>query len=307
MNKIAIGIHYDSLGEVINFPDNYRDPTFFAVLDRFLEFSNRRKFSYTIYVIGNDLKNEANAARIKECSQMGHEIGSHSWSHHVDLSLLQKEEVHDQIYKAHEIIHRTTGLEPTGFAAPGWAWSHEVWNRLISLNYRYDTSVFASWLMVPQYAYWVINYIGSPKFSRFFRRGKDIMNSVFAPKDPFTFYGDCGVLHILPLPVTRMGMAFWHSLGFIIGWDAHFRLLRQCLKENKVFYYIMHAGDMIDPSDLNNGSFSRRMPRTKVSSKEKKQIFERILDIFEENGKEIVTFHELAGEVFPRQERTMPK
>ena len=303
MDKIAIGIHLDSLGEVFNFPENYYDPTFFTVLDRFLDFSNRRNFSYTIFVIGNDLKNEANAVQIIKCAAMGHEIGSHSWSHHVDLSLLLKEEVDDQIYKTHEIIHRTTGIEPVGFAAPGWAWSHNVWNTLMSLNYLYDTSVFPSWVMIPQYAFWLINYMGSPKFNRFFRRGKDIMKSVFAPKDPFTYHADSGSLHILPMPVTKTGIAFWHSLGFVLGWEAHFKMLRKILKESSAFYYIMHAGDMIAPSDLSIDSSIRRMPRAKVSNEKKIQIFERVLDIFEESGKEIVTISELARKYFAIQNK----
>jgi|APSaa5957512535_1039671.scaffolds.fasta_scaffold22436_1 hypothetical protein len=304
MNKIAIGIHFDSLGEAYNFPENFQDPSFFKIMDRFLEFSSRRKFQYTIYVIGKDLENEANAAQVRKWAAMGHEIGSHSWSHHVDLSLLTKEEVYEQVYKAHEIITRTTGVEPKGFVAPGWAYSDDVYNSLISLNYKYDTSVFSSWVMIPQYFFWIVNFIGSPKFKRFFRRGADVMKSVFAPKDPFVYHeaNGNGNLYVLPIPITKARIACWHSLGFVLGWKIHFKLLRQSLKESKAFYYTMHAGDMIAPSDLNNETFSRRMPRSKVSIEEKKQMFERVLDIFEENGMEIVTCHELAKDTFSRQE-----
>ncbi len=300
MSKVAINIHFDSLGEACNYPENFHDPSFFKVMDRFLEFSDRRKFRYTIYVIGKDLKNEANARQVRRWADMGHEIGNHSWSHHVDLSLLTKEEIHRQIYKAHEIITRTTGIEPKGFVAPGWAYSDNVYDSLISLNYMYDTSVFSSWVMIPQYLFWIINFIGSPKFKRFFRRGKDLTKSVFAHRDPF-IYNEAngkGNLYVLPIPITKTGIACFHSLGFILGWKTLFKLLRQSLKESKAFYYTMHAGDLVAPSDLNNESFSRKMPRAKVSIEKKEQMFERVLDILEESGREIVTGHELAMDVF---------
>jgi peptidoglycan-N-acetylglucosamine deacetylase len=304
MNKIAIGIHFDSLGEAYNFPENFQDPSFFNIMDRFLEISSRREFRYTIYVIGKDLENKANASQVKKWVEMGHEIGSHSWSHPVDLSLLTKEEIHEEIYKAHEIITRTTGVAPKGFAAPGWAYSDDVYDSLISLNYLYDASVFSSWVMIPLYLFWLVNFRGSHKFKRFFRRGPDAIKSVFAPKDPFIYHetnGD-GSLYILPTPITKTRIACWHSLGFVLGWNAHFKLLRQSIKESKAFYYTMHACDMIAPSDLNNEFLSSRTPRTKVSIEDKKQMFEHVLDIFEENGKQIVTIQELAGEVFPMQE-----
>lgn len=310
MNKIAIGIHFDSLGELYNFPNNYCDPTFFAVMDRFLEFSNRRKFHYTIYLIGKDLKNEANAAQVKKCAEMGHEIGSHSWSHHVDLSLLPDEEIRDQIYRAHEIIYRTNGLEPKGFAGPGWAYSENIYNTLISLGYIYDTSVFSSWVMIPQYIFWVLNYLGSHKFKRFFRRRRDVLKSILAPREPFIYKGinGTGRLYILPIPITRARIACWHSLGYILGWETHFKLVRQALKTSKAFYYIMHAGDMVTPSDLTNQYVSRFMPRSNTSIEEKKKNFERVLDIFEENGKKIVTTKELAKSYFEHQhqEHMMP-
>ena len=79
-DPIAININFDSLNENLGFPKSYRDPSFFEVFDRFLEFSNEFNFKYSIYIIGKDLENPEINSRVKAWSQAGHEIGNPKFS-----------------------------------------------------------------------------------------------------------------------------------------------------------------------------------------------------------------------------------
>lgn len=301
LKKISIGIHFDSIGEVLGFPEKFHDPSFFSVMDRFLVVAARENFYYTIYVIGKDLLNKENARQVRKWSDLGHEIANHSWSHHVDLSLLPVSEVYDEIYKAHEIITQTTGVEPKGFVAPGWANSSDVYNTLISLKYEYDTSVFGSWLQLPQYLFWVLKFRGTTKLPRFLRRGQDLMRSIGASRKPYTYYADngSGSLKILPIPIAMLDMACFHSLGFVYGWNYHYRALEYSLKKSGAFHYVMHTGDMVAPSDLVENDILQTMPRSQVSVLEKSESFDRVLRVFRENNTDIVTTRKLAASVLP--------
>ena len=300
MNKIAILIHFDSLGEVYRFPMQFKDPSFFQAMDRFLEFSNQDKFPYSIYFIGKDLRNKMHAEKVKQWSEMGHEIGNHSWSHREDLSLLPKTEVYKQISKTHEIITSITGIEPKGFAGPGWTHSNDIYNTLISLNYSYDVSVFPSWMFFLQYLFWTVNFIGTYKHKRFLLRGTDIIKSISSSSHPSIYYGNSTEkkLYILPLPVTRTRIICFHSMGYMFGWQTHCKLVQQALQNSKTFYYVMHIGDLLGIEDISGNQAPRGMPRLSIPIEEKKKNFERVLDIFRKNKKKIVTAHDLAKNYF---------
>jgi peptidoglycan/xylan/chitin deacetylase (PgdA/CDA1 family) len=303
MNKIAILIHFDSLGEVYRFPMQFKDPSFFQAMDRFLEFSNQDKFPYSIYFIGKDLRNKMHAEKVKQWSEMGHEIGNHSWSHREDLSLLPKTEVHRQISKTHEIIASITGIEPKGFAGPGWTHSSDIYNTLISLNYSYDVSVFPSWIFFLQYLFWTVNFIGTHKHKRFLLRGKDIIKSISSPSHPFIYYGNSAKkkLYILPLPVTRTRIICFHSMGYMFGWKMHNKIVQQALQNSESFYYVMHISDFLGTEDIRGRQAPRGMPRLSISIEKKRKNFERILEIFRKNDKKIVTAHDLAQSYFYRK------
>ena len=294
MKKVAIVIHFDSLGNYYGYPDNYRDPSFFEVFDRFLSFSSKRDFPYTIFVIGKDLTNKENAAQVRKWSELGHEIGSHSWSHPIDIGQLSQESIFNEIYKTHNIIRDVVGFGPKGFTAPAWSHSSSLYDILIKFNYLYDTSPFPSWGICIQYLYWLPFFLINKQFGKIINRGRGLISSASVSRSPFVYRGKkaIGELYAFPLPTTKIGLPCWHSLGFLIGWNYYFKLLKRCLKDQDFFYYLMHVSDLVAPGDLYKKNSSLAMPRGKISIAEKKKQFEQVLDLFRKNRMKIVTMED---------------
>ena len=139
---LAININFDSLNEAFGFPKNFKDPSYFHIFDRMKNIADKLGIKFSIYIIGKDLLHKEVAARVREWSNEGHEIGNHSWSHLINLTSLNKQEIYNEIYYSHDIINRITGIEPKGFISNCWSTSKDVVSNLIKLNYTYDTSFF---------------------------------------------------------------------------------------------------------------------------------------------------------------------
>jgi len=299
LDKISIDIHMDSVAEVLGFAEAMEDPCYYAVMDRFLRIADNRKFKLSIFVIGRELEDPRKFTRVGEWHDMGHEIGNHSYGHHVDLSQFDELACHDEVHRAHQLIEAASGVTPVGFISPGWGGSKSLWTVLSKLNYSYDTSVFPSWLMLPQYAFWVTQFFGNPRHRQFLRRGFDVHRNLFASRQPFAFKGDGPKhLHVLPIPTTSYRVACWHSLAFYMNWNVYERLLRSALRSTRIFHYVMHVGDMFCTDDLDDPHFSRSMPRADRPVQEKIDMFNRVLDIFESEGKQITTTKNLVAEAF---------
>lgn len=294
MKVAAISLNFDSLSEAYGFPENYEDPTFTTVAERFFSISQARDFRYSIYVIGKDLEKKANRDQVKAWGQAGHEIGNHSYSHPRNLAGLSTPRLRDQIHIAHHLITEAVGVAPKGFIAPSWAYSHRLIDILIDLDYQYDTSVFPSWLYYPILAKLGINYIGSNKLFTLFQR-RDYIRFLTAPRQAHQITRQHGSLLELPVPTTRQRMACWHSLAFILGWNRYERLLRATLDQCPRFYYVIHPADLISSNDL-DPNLQLHLQRMDIPYEIKYDYFIRSLDIIQQN-RQIVLMHELATKV----------
>ena len=54
--KIALVVHLDTVAETLGFTEKFSDPSYFSVMDRFLEIAENRKFKLSIYPIGRELE-----------------------------------------------------------------------------------------------------------------------------------------------------------------------------------------------------------------------------------------------------------
>src|SRR5262249_49955190 len=156
------------------------------VADRFLGIADKYGFRYSIYVIGRDLEDPSVRSAVKRWADKGHEIGNHSWSHHMNLGSLSKNEIREEIERAHHLIQETTGREPKGFIAPAWCATDVLRDVLCELGYEYDTSSVPSWLMYPALARIAFEHRGHEKFARVVKR-KDIHRFALDSKEPFSY------------------------------------------------------------------------------------------------------------------------
>ncbi len=311
MKYAAININFDSLGEAYGFPTDYRDPSFHEVADRLLEIADRYGFKYSIYIIAKDLERPENRAAVKRWAALGHEIGNHTYSHPVNLGALPPAQLHQQIEGAHRLIEDTVGVAPKGFIAPVWATSSAVLDKLIELDYEYDTSAFPSWLMYPSIAKITLNHLGNERMWSFMQR-KDFGFNLLGSRRPYLSNGSLfpgrfdptrNHLTVLPIPTTPGRMACWHTLAFMFDWKRYEAMVQSCLRSLDTFYYLLHPADMVQQADL-DPSMKLHLERLDVPLHTKIQYFERAIEMILADGREIVTMRVLAQDAHDRLSRS---
>lgn len=298
---LAFNINFDSFNYNFGSPPNYKDQSFFRVIDRFFDFSSRYNFKYSIYIIGRDLENPEIAARVKQWSLNGHEIGNHSYSHLQNLGTHSYSKVEYEILKSHELIVKCTSKEPRGFIAPAWATSKKIARVLIKNNYLYDTSIFPSFLIYPGIIKNAINHFSRPKEIMNIIRREDYLYPLTKPLHPYFADENYNVttevnekkLVVLPLPtLSRIRGSMWHTLWFIFGEQYCKKELKKYLDNYEYFYYLMHPADLADQQDID--SRKTTMERINVSLREKMGYMQTVFSLITNSKRPVVTLEELA-------------
>ena len=305
-NKLAININFDSIGEALGYPPGYKDPSFFKVFDRLISISQKKGIPLSLFVIGRDLEDKDIAARVRELSIDGFEIGNHTYSHNMNLGKQSSKEIIKEINSTHELITQITGLEPKGFIAPAWSTSEEVRNCIIDLNYLYDSSLFSSIYLYPMIFKIGMNHIKDKKrFLKIISR-KDWLFPLTRPTKPY-FAGrnyhkakknEKSIL-VLPVPtLNRYSLPLWHTTGFITGWAKHFERLKKIEKKNPnlLSYYLLHPADFASDNDILI-NYSHSLARMNIPIESKLNAIENVFDFLINIGKEFVTMSELAKEI----------
>lgn len=257
MKYASLNMNFDSIRECLKLSgyglnSNMRDIAFFDVMDRFLEISDEYGFKFSIFVIGKDLERKENYNAVRRWSDLGHEIGNHSYSHHQNLAELPPEVIYKEISNSHKIISECTGVEPQGFIAPAWSYSPVIADILLSLNYSYDTSLFPSFLMpiVQLKVRWnsnaknAIPIIRKDLFGSFFGQRNPFFSSI---NDPYRNKKPIGKLLMMPLPTTRKRIPMWHTMSFMMKEKRFEYSLKNSINHCKAFYYLLHPVDLVDP------------------------------------------------------------
>jgi hypothetical protein len=293
----GISLHLDSLGEAFGYPDNLYDPAYHQVLDRFQRLCDRFSVRGSVYIIGRDLQERAHRSRLRWLANKGHEIGNHSWTHYINLGSLSTEEIRFEVRASHFRIADCIGYEPRGFVAPAWSWSPRLAKVLISCGYDYDASLFPTPLLYAFLAKNALNHLNQPKKLRRVLDRKDWLEPIRAKKDPFLFQGQSGDLLMLPMPVAKgpLGMAVWHTTGFVFGWKKHFELMETAMADRRYFNYVIHPADLLGEEDVPSG-FPHSLERLNGSWTEKYARMEDCFRVLAESGKRLVTIDEMAAE-----------
>ena len=298
---IAININFDSINQNLGFDKNFRYPSYFHVFDRFINFSNKYNFKYSIYIIGKDLENPEIKARVKDWYLMGHEIGNHTYTHPMNMGALTKEKVRYEILKSHEMINKSIGVEPQGFISPGWNSSQKIIEVLIEQNYLYDTSLFNSALTLPIVLKNALNHYKKPRKIFEIINRRDYFYFLNKPKSPFFVDSNYKPLErrtknsilMLPLPtLNKFNIPYWHTLNFFISSTYSKKLTIKYLENYHYFYYLLHPADLIGPKD--NIDENHTIERMNISLKEKKEIMNNFFVNLEYVKRPIITMKELA-------------
>jgi len=207
--------------------------------------------------------------------------------------------------RTHEIIHKTTGQQPVGFIAPGWSSSGQVYKVLIQHGYKYDTSHFPSLLFYAIFLKSMLNNRNDISTVKTIANRKDWLWPMTKPIDPFFINAkgevvskDHESIMVLPVPAfNRFSLSFWHTLGFIIGWDRTHKFLKRLVDRKRAFYYLCHPLDLAEQEDLSGLQLSFFMERMAVELPEKLSAFNSSMDLLQASGRKIGTMSELADAI----------
>jgi peptidoglycan/xylan/chitin deacetylase (PgdA/CDA1 family) len=222
-----------------------------AGLGRLDAFARAVDVPLTLFAIGRDLARPENAEALRAFADRGHAVENHSLDHRYDLVRLAPAEITRQVQGGADAVERATGRRPTGFRAPGYTMTDEVFDALEQLGVAWDSSVFPC----PAYYGAKALVLGAQRVRG--RVSASILDTPrvltaptrpYRPGRPYTRRGDRRVVE-LPIQVTpglRLPV-IGTSLG-LAGPAGARALGRRCASEPLVNVEL-HGLDFVDASD----------------------------------------------------------
>ena len=200
--------------------------------------------------IGVDIERADSADRLRRAAESGYELGNHSLTHRMDLTRLGRDEMLGEVQSGADVLLAATGHRPTGFRAPGYTVSDELFEVLAESGMAYDSSVF------PCPAYYLAKAAKRAGIRLRGRRSQTILDTpavLRAPTEPYrvgrpyTKRGS-GMLE-LPIQVTRgLRLPFIGTTITLAGPDRARWLTRRVLGKTLVNIEL-HGIDALDQRD----------------------------------------------------------
>jgi len=266
-------------------------------LDRLEAFARDHRLPLTLFAIGQNLSRASAAERLKRMASLGHEIGNHSYGHRYDLTRLPREVMRCEVERGVEAIEQATGVRPTGFRAPGYTVSDQLFAVLDEAGVRYDSSVF------PCPAYWsakaaAIGLIGL--------RGRsshsviDPPNVLRAPTRPYRIgrpYWKRGRgLVELPIQVTRGARLPFIGTSLTLAGPTGARLLAKMCVGEPLVNLELHGIDVLDEAD-GLAALTKHQPDVRVPHARKLEALAAAVDVLAKAGYSFVRLDEAAAQV----------
>ena len=237
----------------------------------------------TFFIVGQDAVLEKNHQWLKMITDSGHEVGNHSFHHESWLHKYSKQEINDELRRAHDAIRGVTGQAPVGFRGPGFSWSNEVLEVLDEMGYIYDASTLPTWIgpFARQYYFMTAKLTKEEKADRsdLFGNLKDGFQKLRAHKKQFK-QGKS----ILEIPVTTMPLfrvPFHLSYLLYLSGISKFLMrlylqmaIRLCLITKTEPSFLLHPLDLIGGDQIKELAF---FPGMNISSQTKVDVFNEVI------------------------------
>ena len=272
------------------------DPIWSKGVVRFLDLFEKHGIKATFFITASDL-DEDSIKVLKLIADKGHEIGNHTYSHDYRLTLLDKNEIENEIRKNHDLIKKMSGYECTGFRSPGYNMSPEVVGILKDKGYSYDSSFFPS----PVYylAKWLI--IKIKKLRK--RVSKSIIYSLmdcFGRKKPYKLGKSIRKTDsdsdLFELPITTVTPAGLPLIGTsaIVFPEFVYDLMLRISSESDFINFEAHGIDLCQAEDDEKlTALKSFQPDLKHSLERKLSRMEKFIKYFKSEGFEFRTLREI--------------
>lgn len=127
------------------------------VVPRILNFLEQRKLRITVFVVGQDAALSSNHQALRSIAEAGHEIANHSFHHEPWLHEYSAEQLLNEFEQSEAAIFQATGARTVGFRGPGFSVSESVLRLLAQREYRYDATLFPTFLGPLARAYYFLH------------------------------------------------------------------------------------------------------------------------------------------------------
>lgn len=221
-----------------------------AALPRLGSFAAAHSLPLTLFAIGTDLDRPASASALRSLGEGGHELANHTLCHRYDLTRLGRGAIRAEISGGVEAIHRATGIRPTGFRAPGYTVTDEVFDVLRELDVAYDSSVFPC----PPYYGAKAAKLAAIRFRG--RSSHSILDTplvLTAPTRPYRvgrpYYRRGNGLLELPVQVTRGPRLPFIGTTLTLAGPSRARFLTRLVVGEPLVNLEIHGIDVLDSSD----------------------------------------------------------
>lgn len=126
----------------------WRDyPTYLPqVVPRIIKSALELDLQLTVFIVGRDAEMKENQESLLALVKAGHSIGNHSYLHEPWMHRYTRDELAEDIEKAHSAIQRATGIAPDAFRGPGFSVSTQLLEELCKRGYRYDASLLPTFI-----------------------------------------------------------------------------------------------------------------------------------------------------------------
>lgn len=219
-------------------------------IERLSNFAEAMDIPITWFVVGSDVRNDANAQRLKKRVEKGDEIANHTLDHRYDLCLMSSRYMHEQVAGAMELIEEKLGVRPRGFRSPGYLVNDRLVDVLRECEVLYDTSVFPS---VPYYGAKAAAVIAMALRGRRSRSIVDHPRVLAAPTRPYLLgkpYTTSGQGPLeFPVQVTRGLRLPYIGTSLTLAGPRGARLLTRMVIGEPMVNLELHGIDALDASD----------------------------------------------------------
>ncbi|HEX6764095.1 MAG TPA: polysaccharide deacetylase family protein [Polyangiaceae bacterium] len=255
-----------------------------VAVPRAAEWARSLDIPLTWFAVGRDLERTESAATLKRLADGGHEIENHSHSHAYDLSCRAPSELRREIDEGASAIERAVGKRPSGFRAPGYTVSDELFAALTELGVGYDSSVFPS---PPYYAAKAAKLFSMRLRGRASQAVLDTPSVLRAPSRPYRVgkpywrSGD-GMLE-LPIQVTPGARLPFIGTALVLAGADGARLLTRTVLGETFVNLELHGIDFLGADD-DLGALASHQPDAKLPLSRKLAALTATVELLREKG-----------------------
>ncbi len=278
----------------VSLPDVDTHAVYDRALGRLGEWADSQRIPLTLFAVGSDLRREHSAQVLAEMSRGGHEVANHSLDHFYDLTRRTPEVMKQQVLGAQELICDTTGKRPTGFRAPGYVTTQELYQVLSQCGVEYSSSVFPC----PWYYCAKAAAIGLKGVLG--RRSASLIDDprvLSAPRRPYRigtpYYRRGEGITELPIQVTPGFRLPYIGTSLMAAGPSGAAWLTRRVCGSELVNLELHGIDVLDETD-GLASLARHQPDVRIGARRKLDTLDRVTSTLREAGYSFCTLADAA-------------